>query len=237
MAKLMIEPDLEPAWNQWRNDESPASNKQFLGVLAPKMDKAISAHVGQASPVLRSNAKRIAIESMRRYDPTQSSVGTYLYRQLAGLKRLARRQSNILRVPERLQLGRTALRDAESELLDRHGRDPSDSELADHLGMSMKRIELLRRASHPVAEGTAGQLDGFQPEALRKRNQTMVDLLYDDLDPIDQRIVEHSFGMRGRKVLPNNVLAHQLRLSPGAISQRRARIQARLDVLTKGLNF
>ena len=232
-----IEPEFEPAWRQWRADDSPASNRQFLQTLSPLVDKAFSAHVGKGSPVLRSNAKRITLESMRRYDPSQSSISTYLYRQLAGLNRLSRRQSNILRVPERLQLGRTGMREAEAELQDRLGRDPSDQELADHMGLSLKRITQLRRAGQPLAEGSLGRLDGFQPEALRRRSNTLIDLLYDDLDPVDQRIVEHSFGLRGRPVLQNNVLAQRLKLSPGAVSQRRARIQSRLDALSEGLNF
>jgi hypothetical protein len=49
------------------------------------------------------------------------------------------------------------------------------------------------------------------------------------MDPINQKIMEHSLGLHGQPRLPNHEIAKLLRLSPGAISQRKARIQQTLD--------
>jgi hypothetical protein len=57
------------------------------------------------------------------------------------------------------------------------------------------------------------------------------EFVYHDLDPIDQVILEHSLGLHGKQVLPNQDIARKLKLSPGAISQRKVRIQDQLNAL------
>ena len=51
----------------------------------------------------------------------------------------------------------------------------------------------------------------------------------DDLTDIDQQILDHTTGIGGAKVLSNKQLARRLQLTPGAISQRKLKIQAILD--------
>ena len=45
----------------------------------------------------------------------------------------------------------------------------------------------------------------------------------------DQKIMELSLGMRGHKPLSNLEIAKKLGRSPGALSQRKAKIQAMID--------
>ncbi len=54
-------------------------------------------------------------------------------------------------------------------------------------------------------------------------------IVYDELDNHHKKVMELAFGMHGRKPLPNHVIADKLNRSPGAISQAKARIQAKLD--------
>jgi DNA-directed RNA polymerase specialized sigma subunit len=41
--------------------------------------------------------------------------------------------------------------------------------------------------------------------------------------------MEHTLGLNGKKVLANTEVAKRLSISPGAVSQRKSRIQSRLD--------
>jgi DNA-binding NarL/FixJ family response regulator len=43
-------------------------------------------------------------------------------------------------------------------------------------------------------------------------------------------ILEHALGLHGKPVLQNQQIAKKLRLSPGAVSQRKAKIQAKLNL-------
>jgi len=63
----------------------------------------------------------------------------------------------------------------------------------------------------------------------RKEWDQWVESIYHDLHPIDQVILEHSFGLHGKDIKPANVVAKLVNLSPGAISQRKSKIQTMLD--------
>jgi hypothetical protein len=63
----------------------------------------------------------------------------------------------------------------------------------------------------------------------QKRHSAWTQMVYDDLDPYHQQVMEHTLGMNGRRVASNADLAKKLGKSPGAISQAKARIQTFLD--------
>lgn len=237
MAKDLgkLEPEYADAYQAWKTTPNPASTTQLLKTVQPSIDRAISAHVGQGNPILRSKAKVMALHAMRSYDPKQARIGTHLMNQLQGLKRANRQQQQIISVPERIVIEHGHMQEAENELRDRLGRDPTDMELADHTGVSRKRLMYIRRYHNPMAEGAFSQLGGeeseggFAPAIEQSPSQHWAELVYQDADPTNQAIIEHSFGMHGKPVLPNHVLASKLGISPGAVSQRRALIQQKLN--------
>lgn len=56
------------------------------------------------------------------------------------------------------------------------------------------------------------------------------DYVYKSVSPTDQKIMEWSSGFnKGNKILSNNDIATKLRISPPAVSQRRAKIQDMLS--------
>ena len=55
------------------------------------------------------------------------------------------------------------------------------------------------------------------------------EIVYQDLGPVDQKIMEMSLGMHGQKKLSNLEIAKKLNRSPGAITQRKMRIQELLN--------
>ena len=128
------------------------------------------------------------------------------------------------------------LRRHEQDLTDEMGREPTDLELADRTGFSLKRMTKVRKYQPGVSEGTLesvdpGLLGSLSPALARsqKSRQMWIDMVYQDLPPLEQKIMEHTFGMHGRPTLSNQALAAKLKRSPGAISQRKARIQQSLD--------
>lgn len=233
--KSFIEPDFAEPFATWKANPTPDGNAAFLQTLQPTIDKAISAHVGQGSPLLTSRARRMALDAVRSYDPTRGTrLGTHLFNQLQGLKRVARQQSTILGVPERVSLDRYHLEEAHKSLAAELGRDPTDGELADHTGFSLRRMAHVRSYQPAVSQGMMESLGegaftgGVQPG--RDGSQEMwLRMVYEDLDPFDQKVMEHALGMHGNPVLPNHKIASKLNRSPGYISQRKRYIQQRLD--------
>lgn len=229
MPSNLLEPEFAEPYAAWKASPSPETTRAMLDTIQPTVDRAIKLHVGSSSPLLVSRARGMALEGLRRYDPSRSRLQTHLVNHLQGLKRVNRQQTTILKMPERVALDRYHLANATQELADHLGRDPSDAELADRTGFSMGRIRQVRRAHPGVAEGTleaaGGGQEVFGGVAPRPSSRSAwYQLVYDELHPHDQRIVDmHLAGQS------NQAIAAKLGVTPGAISQRKAKIQSLLD--------
>jgi hypothetical protein len=75
--------------------------------------------------------------------------------------------------------------------------------------------------------GGAGQVAVSTPD--ERAWKRWVEAVYLDQSPVDQVILQHSFGLHGRPVLSGEEVARMLNLSPGSVSQRKARLQRDLD--------
>jgi hypothetical protein len=227
-----LEDEYKEPYAAWKAAPSPAANAQMLQTLQPTIEKGIRAHVGEPNPLLTSRARKLALEGLRSYDPSRARLQTHLFNQFQGLKRIARQQNQVIKAPERVIFDQQQLRQYEQELTDEMGREPTDGELANHSGFSLKRIAHVRGyqpgVSSGMMEGLApGFAGGIRPDP--RAQQMWTELVYDDLAPLDQKILEYTLGMHGRKPLSNMEIARKLGRSPGAISQRKARVQKLLD--------
>lgn len=240
MPSSFLEPDLAPHFNAWKASPSPETADRLLGATKPIIEEALRTYGGASaeSPNLRSRAKQLFLDAAQRYDPTRAKLRTHALTQLQGLRRFAAREEQIVRMPEQLLLDRRRMSQSENELRDRMGRDPSDTEIADHAGLSLRRIGKIRSMPSAYAEGTLTHVTGegagvMEPAVVNapsdKARETWLQIVHSDLGPVDQLILEHSVGLHGKAVLSNQDIAHKLKISPGAVSQRRLRIQQKLD--------
>ena len=235
-----LEPEFKNAYETWKSNQNPEGNDMMLKSLQPVIDNAVKAYAGNASPIIRSKAKKIIIDSLPNYDPQGSKLKTYLFNQLQGLKRFSMQQGQIISVPEQVQLDYSNLRKRENELKEELGRDPSTEELADATSMSAKRISYVRGLKPPMSEGFTSRpapnsegTDYGDPAVVgasgKKDAAAWHDFVYGGLGAIDKLIMEHSLGLYGKGVLSNEQIARKLGVSPAAISLRKNKIQKELD--------
>ncbi len=232
-----LEDEYREPFDAWKADPSPASNAAILKTLHPVIEGAVRTHVGDPNPLILGRARGMTLQGLRSYEPQRGRLQTHLYNHLQGLKRVARQQSVVLKVPERVQFDRQALQTAETDLTHRLGREPTDAELADHTGFSTRRLARVRSYNPAVAEGT---LEESNPEAqevfggvtLPGQRRTLPAwhrIVYDELSPFDRKVMEYAFGLNGRRALANQDIAAKLGRSPGLISQRKLFIQKMLN--------
>lgn len=231
---LLIEEEFNEPYNAWKATPGPDANAAMLKTLDPVIQGAIKTHVGEPNPLLNSRARMMALEGLRSYDPARGRLQTHLYNHLQGLKRVNRQQTTIVKVPERVSLDRYHLDQYQRELADELGREPTDAELMDRTGFSSRRISRVRSYNPAVAEGMmedeAGQsFAGAVKDPNAEARGMWQQMVYDDLDPYHQKVMEYTFGLNGRKPMQNQEIARKLGKSPGAISQAKLRIQKMLD--------
>lgn len=231
-----LEPEYADEFHSWKSNPSPETRGALLHKVQPIIDTAIHTHVGpSASPVVKTQAKLMALNSLNSYDPEKGSMRTHMISQLRGLQRTAAQGNQIISIPERVALNRRHLMDAEGSLRDKLGRDPSDMEIADHTGLSLKRIGYIRQAHSGTNTGSIIDEEGevHSPASVipgaHSKDDAWADMIYHDLGDTDRSIMEYTLGLRGVQPISTNEIAARVGLSPGAISQRKAKIQSMLD--------
>lgn len=235
-----IEPEFSEPYGFWKQNQSPEQNDMMVGKLKPIIDGAIKTYVGdEVSPSVRLQAKRMALEGLKKYDPEKSKLKTHMMWHLQGLKRTAAKSNQILNVPERVRIDSHYVNNSFNELTDQLGREPNDSELTDYTGLSNKRIERVRKFKPGLSEGAATQafagseneeaLDPLSVIPGQQQGNAWRGFVHDGLDDRSKLIMEHTFGMNGKKILDNISIANKLRITPARVSQLRTDIQKKID--------
>jgi len=233
------EDTMESAFSRWQQDQSQANLSQVVSQAKPHLSKAVQRHLRTTDPVAMGKAKALFIAALPRYDAQMSSLPTFIDRQLQPLIRWQATRQGTLRLPDRMRTESAALSNAEKQLKDENGRAPSTRQLADYTGLSSRRIANLRRAtintftaSADVGESLEGTPDQFGDLAVHNdpaASKAWINFVKHDLSDIDQFILERTLGLDGNDKLSNKSIAESLRISPGAVSQRKMRIQQLLD--------
>jgi len=228
-----LEPEFQEPYLRYRNNPDPQNATALLDSLKPVIQSGVRTYVGRENPLSNSRARKLALQAVKTYDPTRARLSTHVHNYLKGLRRITEQQTRAVRIPERALLDRTRLVRGEAELEEELGREPTATELADYLGMSPRRIEMLRRLQSGVSQSTLAfsgpETQGWSPAVSQPQTDTWLRLVHADQDRTNQKIMEWTFGMYGAPRLTNQQIAKKLNLSPGAVSQRKAKIQQLLD--------
>lgn len=234
-------PDFDTLYPEWQKNQTPEMNTKVLGAVQPIIDTAISSYAAAgASPTIKSRARLMALKALNTYDPKKGNVKTHLLSQLQSLRRLSAKEQNIISLPEQAGLDFQRLSAAENELRDALSRDPSDDELADMTGLSTRRIKKIRSFQQPVSEGMTAARSAMSEDNANtdvastlpnytKQTDAWLNFVYDDLTPTDKLIMDMTLGRNGRRRASTQDIARRLNITPGAVSQRAAKIQAMID--------
>tara|TARA_Y100001973_G_C5208638_1_gene343603 strand:- start:6440 stop:7264 length:825 start_codon:yes stop_codon:yes gene_type:complete len=238
-----LENEYHDPYMAWKNNPSPENTGNLVKAVKPVIDKGLKSYGGGsdgASRIMRGKAKQIAMDSLESYDPKRAKLQTHLMEHLKGLQRYGGKRRNVLAVPERVLLDRKHLDETTRDMEDWLGREPSDKELADKTGLSIKRIKYVRSLRQPTAEGTIADWQSqnaaegqTMPAVQQQENDAWVNFVYHDLTSVKNSplpvVMEYTLGLHGKPKLTTAQLAQKLGVSPGRVAQYRSQIQAKLD--------
>jgi DNA-directed RNA polymerase specialized sigma subunit len=236
MSENNDQPDIEAEFKTWKAAPSVEANAHILTSLQPTIDRATRSIINNPSPIVKSKARLLTLQSLNTYDPNRGRLTSHIYNHMQGLRRYVGQMSAGIHVPERQALDRQSLLRAGTELNETLGRDPTDDELTDYTGLSSRRIGKIRAgASGAIASGSFEQTGEdrtpFDP-AVRQNgspSKAWLTAIYDDLSPLDKKVMEWGIGYNGNAVLANQDIAKRLRRTPGWVSQRKMAIQQMFD--------
>ncbi len=224
---------MEDAWKDWKASPTPAKMSALLTKADPIINKAVSSYAG-GNAFMRPHARKLAITAFKNYDPTKGTkLSSHIMTQMQPLQRAVREQTQLIKVPERVSIELYHVRQAKQQLQDHLGRAPSDREVADHTGLSHKRLLHLEKygrsdvsESSLTAPSEDGEMETFYPGVNKADPQKVwMEYVHHDLGPVDQQILEWRTGLYGKEQLSNQEIARRLKISPSAVTQRAAKIK------------
>ena len=159
------------------------------------------------------------MKAVERFDPDKggklSTYAAWWIKQ--SIKRALANQSKTIRLPVHMVDKIAKMRRISTMLTEVMGREPTDEELADEIGVPRRKLAMLRQASHrptsldsPINVGEATEYGDVISD---ERATSPLDLLsdknlHDELDGLlavlderERRIIDERFGLNGRKAL------------------------------------
>ncbi len=233
---------IDKQFTDYKKTNHPDQLHPLIKSLQPTIDHALNAYAPDASPIVKDRARLLAVKAVKGYSPTHgANLQTHVYRQLQELQRIGPKLNDPLPMPERLRRERGMLLKTIDSARNELGREPSDEEVSERIGLPPAKITKIRGLMRSGVPSSVleelGDEDEEAPDMVahqRAPEEDWLDAVYHDLTEPDRLILQHRTGYRGAPVFPSGKIAQMLGISPAAVSQRAARIQARLDEFHDG---
>lgn len=220
-------------WDQWKKSPIDSNLQATLRQLNPLIQREVNKWTGTlARPLLELEAKRLATEAVRSFDPNRgAALGTHVANRLKKISRISYTYQNVARMPEYQTLKFHTYNLAESALKDKLGRDPTSSEIKDALGWSSNYLRNFQRGlRREFVE--SGDLPPFFDSP--SGETATIDFLYNDLSPMQKKIFEHTTGYRGSKPLDNPGLMKRLHMTQGQLSYQKKLLVNKIEDVMAG---
>ena len=161
---------------------------------------------------------KLARKAAESYDAkTGVKFSTYLTNYLKKLSRISTQYGGVVRVPENKQFKIQKINQAEQALKDELGRDPSIGELSGYTGFSTQVVANLVKTRKK--EVNVNNL-AYTPVFIENDNDECVVFVYHDLTDRDKFIFEHKTGFGSKKILSNDEIAKELKISSSTVANR-----------------
>jgi len=228
------QPDPTQLYKQWKASPNPGTLTPLVSSLRPTIDSALRTYGYADDPNMRTTAQLHVIKALPRYDPKRAKLNTFVFNELKRIQRFGPKQQHAIPIPEQAALDLRSLQRIEHDLVHELGREPTPPELADKSGLSVRRINSIRRRyAIPTVTEQAFESDiGVRDVPATRGNESerlWLDALYAELDPIDKKILDWSLGMHGQPRISKTQMATKLGISIPAITQRARRLSARVS--------
>jgi len=221
------------SYDNWTLDPTPSN----MGKVIKDLDYTITREVQRYSgpkALLRGQAKRFAVDAVKNYDPASpAKLNSWVTTSLKQLNRYSNK-INPVYTPEVTNRQAAELNTVTGELEEELGRMPSDSELADRIGMNTSKVKRLRKAtssvihdSQVITDPESGQqmsVGPVVPDTFQEANE----IVYDSLDTRDKTIYDYKMGKGNKPQLSGYLIAKRLGVSPAFVSQKLKEISHRI---------
>lgn len=220
-------------WDRWKKQqEDPEATEPLMQSLRPLVYRyGVQQFAGRVpihKTILKAEANRLALQGLRKYDPTQAQINTFLKYQLQSTDRFVKKRQNFSRITEDRVRKIGDLHRATARLTDRLAREPTINELADEMKVEPNVVEklLLEMKKDNLASGALE--DPFINETPKARR--VLRLIRYELTPNEEKVFDYLTGQGGKpKIASTSKIARKLGWTDSKVSQTKKSIAKKLD--------
>lgn len=219
-------------YNTWNRTKSPADLSKLMKHVQPLIWSEVNRASGSLpTSALSSEAKHWAFEAIKSFDPNKGvKLSTHIVNYLPKVRRLNYKYQNVVRLPENLQLQYHSYKTGLDNLTEDKGREPSEAELAAHLGWSQKAVKkyksILYQDLHESGQTRASEALQFDT------NRILFDHLMSTLSTEDKVILD---GVKAGMSSPD--LAARLGVNINRLNYLKANLTKRIAAVKKEINM
>jgi DNA-directed RNA polymerase specialized sigma subunit len=223
-------------WQTWKdNGHQPEHLEPLLNMYSSFIDRKAAEFGGglaMVNPVaLKADLTGHVITAFHSYDPDKgAALATHVYKRVQKSKRFVNKSQNFAYISE----GKTGiigdLQRAQSRLGEDFGRSPTPQELADHMGLPVKRVVSVQKSLIKDVPGSAIEADSGLPR-LGQRQAEVLSLLPQVLTPDEHSVFELAYHPTN-PLTDTKDIAKKLGLPDWEVSRRKSRILAKLNEFT-----
>jgi DNA-directed RNA polymerase specialized sigma subunit len=169
---------------------------------------------------IHSEFTRQAVNAFDTYNPQKgAALGTWVRTNLQKGQRWVATYQNTARIGEHRHYKVGQFQNAYATLDDQLGREPTNTELSEHLKWSPK--ETSRMGAEIRKAHIESAYEGDPTTIMPSRESEVLQLVKYDLTPQEQLVYEHTIGAGGKQQLKPGQIAKKLRMSPAKVTRVR----------------
>lgn len=225
-AKSRREDDLR-LWQQWKESgEKPEDMRPLLsnlrGIIRSRAN-IFANNVELPPAAVHAEFKKQAIKAIRTYDPTKgAALHSWVFNNIKKGNRFINNYQNTARMGEKQIRMIGQFNAANAFLDDALGREPTTSELADHLGWSEKEVMSVGTADRK--EFIESAFEGDPTTIMPSREAETLRFVRHQLSPEELLVYEYTLGVGGKPQLKPGQIARKMGISSAKVTRIRAKI-------------
>lgn len=229
--------EIQISYDEWQKKQTPENMARVLKSMDYIINTEVHRYPGP-NTLLRGRAKKLAVDAVRSYNPESGArLPSWVTTQMQQLSRYGNTLQRPVKTPEVARRQAAEINARRQELKDELGDDPTDEQIADVTGLSIRRIQSLQKMVRPTVGEATFEIDDAGGDAAAypsvdedgdPRFRESVEMTYDGLDARDKMIFDLKTGRNGQPSVDNKSIAKRLGVSAGLISQRSLDITNRI---------
>jgi len=131
----------------WQQSQDPAELRDIMRGIDPLVNSAIFKWRGGgvSDAELKIRGKVLALEALKTFDPEKGNLSTHINNRIQKVSRRVYRSTGVITIPEHRAIQTGNYKRTGLELTDKLGREPTSTEIADHMKIPVKEVDRLAR--------------------------------------------------------------------------------------------